>query len=127
MVCYSEISKIITIYSHGKATCTYSIIFKYLYNKLVLSTQCTYNLKYCIPVYFGSEIFSQKNALKFLSQITHMDKRKMWLGDPFMKLIFVTKQRNMKFVKIFHHQNKPVYGNKQDPTDLIGRGAPQGK
>ena len=42
-----------------------------------------------------------------------MDKRKMWLGDPFMKLIFVTKQKNMKFVKIFHHQNKPVYGNKQ--------------
>ena len=38
-----------------------------------------------------------------------MDKRKVWHGDTFVKLIFMTKQRNTKFVKIFHRQNKPVY------------------
>ena len=50
---------------------------------------------------------------KFL-RITHdhVDKRKVWHGDTFAKLIFVTKQRNAKFAKIFHHQNKSVYSNK---------------
>ena len=33
-----------------------------------------------------------------------MDKRKMWHGDT-----FTTKQRNAKFAKTFHRQNKPVY------------------
>ena len=41
--------------------------------------------------------------------IFHMDKRKVWLGDTFAKLIFMTKQRNAKFKKIFHRQNKSVY------------------
>ena len=41
------------------------------------------------------------------SQITHLDKktrRKVWHGDTFVKLIFVTKQGNMKFIKIIHRQ-----------------------
>lgn len=62
--------------------------------------------KYHILVYFDSEIFS-KNALKFLSQIIHMDKRKLWHGNTFEKLIFAKKQGNGK---IFHGQNKLVYG-----------------
>ena len=38
-----------------------------------------------------------------------MDKRKVWHGNTFTKLIFATKQRNAKFAKIFYRQNKLVY------------------
>ena len=65
-----------------------------------------------ILVYFGSEIFSRNSFHKeeFL-QIIHVDNRKMWHGDAFAKLIFTTKQRNTKFMKMFHCQNRPVYSD----------------
>ena len=71
---------------------------------------CVSYIVYCISYtgFFGSEVFSLKSLLqKIFSQITHLDKktrRKVWHGDTFVKLIFVTKQRNMKFIKIIHCQ-----------------------
>ena len=58
---------------------------------------------------------------KIFLRITHdhVDKRKVGHGDTFAKLIFITKQRNTKFVKIFHHQNKLVYGIKNFYNEKI--------
>ena len=46
---------------------------------------------YCIPVYFVGEIVSQKRSKisceRIFSQITHVDKRKVWHGDTFVKFI----------------------------------------
>ena len=56
-----------------------------------------------ILVYFGGEKFPRKcsknSFVKKFSRIIHI----------FVKLVFVTKQRNAKFAKIFYRQNKPVY------------------
>ena len=59
----------------------------------------------------GDKIFLQKCSkilfVKKISQITHVGKRKVWHGDTLAKLIYLTKQRNAKFTKIFHcHNNR---------------------
>ena len=41
-------------------------------------------------------------AEKYISQMTHMDKEKVWYGDIFTKLIFSTRQKNAIFAKTFH-------------------------
>ena len=56
----------------------------------------------------------RENAPKFLLQKNFSannpcGKRKVWHGDTFTKLVFVTQQRNVKFKIIFLRQNKPVY------------------
>ena len=78
-----------------------------VYANVVTLDNLMQNTVYCIPVYK----YLYENAPKFILWITNMDKRKVWHGDTFTKIIFTTKQRNAKFTKIFHQQNKPVYSS----------------
>ena len=98
---------------------------EYLFVKSGVAHLCVSVISHIATVYLFilAVIYFHENASKFLSgemllQIIHLDKRKVWHGDTFARLIFTTKQRNTKLTKNTSPpkknsiQNKAISANK---------------